>query len=121
MIDEKNRRSPRLQGFDYSQPGFYFITICTHQHQHFLGKICDGDMQLSTMGKIVGEQWKALEECYPHIVLDEFVAMPNHVHGIIQVQDTRERPDYTNVPDPFRGRLEAMADQRYVEVEPGFV
>lgn len=80
-----HRRSIRMKGYDYSQPGAYFITICTHQNQSFFGKIVDGEMQLNDLGKVVQFTWDDLVNHVDNIELGPFVIMPNHVHGIIQI------------------------------------
>jgi putative transposase len=79
------RKSIRLQGYDYSQAGAYFITICTHNRVPLFGEIVDGVMVLNTAGQIVEKCWCAIPEHFPQVTLDEFVVMPNHVHGIITV------------------------------------
>lgn len=78
-----HRRSIRLPGYDYAQTGAYFITVCTHARQPILGKIADGVMYPNRLGIIVWACWRDLPRHYPHVVLDAFVVMPNHVHGII--------------------------------------
>lgn len=81
-----NRRSIRLRGYDYSRPGYYFITICIHDHtQRLLGDISGGKMIPNTMGAIVDFTWHDLLHHVAGIALDEFVVMPNHVHGIIRI------------------------------------
>ncbi len=78
------RRSPlRLRGFDYSQPGAYFVTVCTQSRETRFGVVVDGVMRLSTEGKIVGGTWLCLPDHYPDVQMDVFVVMPNHVHGIV--------------------------------------
>ena len=77
------RKSPRLQGYDYSQSGAYFITICTHLRQYFFGEINDEEMTLSSAGEIATICWNSIPDHYPDVDLDAFVVMPNHVHGII--------------------------------------
>ena len=79
------RKSIRLQGYDYSQAGAYFITVCTHSRAPLFGEIVDGVMVLNTAGQIVEKCWCAIPEHFPQVTLDEFVVMPNHVHGIITV------------------------------------
>ncbi|MDV6346496.1 transposase [Nitrosomonas sp. Is35] len=79
------RKSIRLQGYDYSQAGAYFITVCTHNRAPLFGEIVDGFMALNTAGQIVEKCWCAIPEHFPQVTLDEFVVMPNHVHGIITV------------------------------------
>ena len=83
----RHRRSVRLPGHDYSSAGAYFLTICTHQREAPLGEIVNDEMVLSDSGRIVAQEWErtgALRSC---ATLDEFVVMPNHVHGIIMITD----------------------------------
>ena len=82
------RKSIRLQGYDYSQAGLYFITVCTHNRVPLFGEIADGVMALNTAGQIVEKCWCAIPEHFPQVTLDEFVVMPNHVHGIITIGTT---------------------------------
>ena len=79
------RRSIRLKGYDYSSPGAYFITICTHRQRCLFGNIVEGSMQLNRMGRIAHACWKAIPDHFPHASLDAFVVMPNHVHGIVSI------------------------------------
>jgi len=85
----KGRRSIRLRDYDYSQPGVYFITICTLHRGYPFGEIVDGKMVLNEMGDIAAESWQWLERQYEYVVLDEWVIMPNHLHGIIVITDCR--------------------------------
>ena len=78
----------RLQSYDYSQPGAYFVTICTHGRVCILGDVVDGKELLSGAGNVVRECWGDLPNHYPHVELEEFVVMPNHIHGIITLRDT---------------------------------
>ena len=80
-----DRRSLRLQSYDYSQPGAYFITICTYEKKNLLGNIVDGEMNLTEAGRTIWDIWESLPKQYPEIQLDAFVVMPNHIHGIIMV------------------------------------
>ena len=86
-----HRRSLRLKGYDYTQPGAYFVTICTHQRQPLFGRVVDGNMVLNAYGEIVREEWFRSAE----IVLfpDEFVVMPNHIHGIVWIVAQDDAPD----------------------------
>jgi len=77
------RRSIRLKGYDYTQPGAYFVTICTHRREMLFGRVVDGVMQLNEFGRIVEWTWYDLPNHVANITLDAFVIMPNHVHGII--------------------------------------
>ena len=82
------RRQPlRLRDYDYTRPGAYFITICTHRRRCLFGRVADGAMHPNAFGAIVGSCWRALPRHYPHVELDGFVVMPNHVHGILLLTD----------------------------------
>lgn len=77
--------SARLKHYDYANPGLYFVTICTANHEHFFGEIVDGEMQLSSIGVIADVLWHEIKHHTPNIALHEFVIMPNHIHGIIEI------------------------------------
>ncbi len=81
----KKRKSIRLKGYDYSLPGLYFVTICTRNRIHRFGKIANNKMVLNENGKIVEYVWKHLIDHYPSIRLHDYVVMPNHFHGIVQI------------------------------------
>ncbi len=87
--DKHHRRSIRLKGYDYRWAGAYFVTVCTHNRECLLGEIVDGQMRLNELGEIVWEEWFRSAEIRQEIELmpDEFVVMPNHVHGIIVLTD----------------------------------
>ena len=82
-----HRRSIRLKGYDYTQPGAYFITLCTHDRAHLFGEVVDGEMRLNEWGEIVRDEWFKTAQVRPYVQLrdDEFVVMPNHIHGIIWI------------------------------------
>lgn len=82
-----HRRSIRLQNYDYSQSGAYFITICTQNRQCLFGNVVYGKMILNEFGNIVKNFWLEIPQHFRHVVLDEFVVMPNHVHGIIMLNE----------------------------------
>jgi REP element-mobilizing transposase RayT len=78
-----NRRSIRLNGYDYSQEGAYFVTICTCDREPSLGRIVEGEMIRNERGEVVARSWLWLAQRYPFVGLDEWVVMPSHLHGII--------------------------------------
>ncbi len=82
-----HRRSIRLKGYDYTQPGAYFITLVTYERAHLFGAVVNGAMRLNAWGEIVREEWFKTAQIRPYVRLydDEFVVMPNHVHGIIWI------------------------------------
>ena len=86
-VGKKSRHSVRLKNFDYSSPGAYFITICAHDHECLFGKVIGENGKLSVClsdyGKIVNDEWLKSGEIRKEIILDDYVLMPNHFHGII--------------------------------------
>lgn len=90
-FDNKYRiTSARLKGWNYSSIGAYFITICTHNFQPFFGRVYDCEMYLSEIGKIAEEHWIEIPNHFPFIILDRFVIMPNHIHGILILNESEE-------------------------------
>jgi REP element-mobilizing transposase RayT len=83
-----------LKGHDYSSGGRYFITICTNGKVHWFGNISDHKLILSESGQIAEKMWYELPDHFPYISLDEFVVMPDHVHGIIIIGSKSD--DYDN-------------------------
>jgi REP element-mobilizing transposase RayT len=109
--------STRLKNWDYSKPGAYFITICTAKMKNFFGEIEVDDklysvdeikkiMKLNVYGKIVEKEWLQTEKIRNNVILDEFIVMPNHFHGIIMltndcVETTRRVVSPNTVPHPL--------------------
>lgn len=85
--DVHHRRSIRLREFDYSSSKAYFVTLCVQGRECLFGGIVQSDMVLNEAGRKVEEVWRSLPERFPNVVVDEFVVMPNHLHGIIVVAD----------------------------------
>lgn len=81
------RKSPRLQGYDYAQSGAYFVTICTHHRQHLFGDVVGDAMKLNELGERVQWHWYDLPNHFQNIKIDVFVVMPNHIHGVIFITD----------------------------------
>jgi putative transposase len=87
--DKHHRRSTRLRDYDYSQAGAYFVTIVTHSHRSFFGQIADGAVRLNEAGQITAQCWLQLPERLAHLELDEFAVMPNHLHGILVLDNAQ--------------------------------
>ncbi len=79
--------STRLKDWDYSRYGYYFVSICTKDKQHFFGDIVGDKMKLSEIGKIVAGEWRKTDSIRDYAKLDEWVIMPNHLHGIIIIRN----------------------------------
>jgi len=86
---DQHRRSLRLQGYDYAQAGAYFVTLCTRGRECLFGEIVDGAMRPNDAGSAVSDEWFKTARIREHVRLnaDEFVVMPNHVHGILWIVD----------------------------------
>lgn len=82
-----HRKSIRLKGYDYSQPGAYFLTLVVYQHDCLFGEIQDANMFLNDLGKIADECWRAIPDHFPFVELGAHVVMPNHVHGVIVIHE----------------------------------
>jgi REP element-mobilizing transposase RayT len=79
--------SARMQGHDYSSPGAYFVTAVTKDRVPFFGRIVDGKMELSEIGGIVADEWRKTALIRKNVQLDEWVVMPDHLHGILIIRD----------------------------------
>lgn len=84
--DKYRRRSIRLKGYDYSQTGSYFVTVCSWNRECMFGDIIDDQMKLRAFGEIVQACWYDLPRHHSQVGLDAFVVMPNHVHGVVVLQ-----------------------------------
>ncbi len=85
--EKHHRRSIRLNGYDYSQSGAYFVTLCTYQKQCWFGEIRNSQMHLNQIGKIAAQEWLRTSQLRPEFQLDEWIVMPNHLHGIVLIKD----------------------------------
>ena len=81
--------SARLKGWDYSQPGWYYVTLCTQDRQCHFGDIANDQMRPSAIGEIVAEEWQRTPVVRPNVGLDAWILMPNHLHGIIILQEAK--------------------------------
>lgn len=86
-IKMRNRESHRLTGYDYSRNGAYYITIVCQDRMKQFGHILNGKMVLNDAGRMVRDVWNNLPNRFPTVVLDSFMIMPNHIHGIIVIND----------------------------------
>lgn len=94
-----HRRSIRLKGYDYSQAGLYYITICTQNQLCLFGDIQNQEMILNDAGKVINQWWNEMKCKYKNIELHEHIIMPNHFHGIIQIANTPVGADLCVCPD----------------------
>jgi REP-associated tyrosine transposase len=87
---QTRRPSLRLQDYDYTKLGAYFVTICTRNRQHVFGGVEQGIMVLNIIGEIVQEEWLNLPQLRNNIELDQFIVMPNHFHAILFIRHELE-------------------------------
>lgn len=76
-----------MRGYDYAQAGAYFVTVCAWNKECLFGDVVDGKMRLNEYGQIILREWMHTPEIRKEIELDEFCIMPNHIHGIVTIQD----------------------------------
>ena len=85
--DKHHRRSIRLKGYDYSSPGAYFVTICTNNRECLFGRVEDGQVELTPIGKVADRFWHEITDHFEHVKNNEHVIMPNHLHGILMINE----------------------------------
>jgi putative transposase len=82
-----HRKRLRLPHHDYGTPGAYFVTVCTHERASLFGGVADGTVQLNHAGRMVGDAWAGIPARHSAVALDTFVVLPDHLHGIIVLQE----------------------------------
>jgi REP element-mobilizing transposase RayT len=106
-----NRKSIRLLGYDYSQLGAYFVTICVHNRKSLFGQIVNSEMTLNNLGLLAETAWMDLPNHFSSIEVDTFIVMPNHTHGIIIIRDTRNiissspRPSLASIVGSYKATV----------------
>ncbi|HLJ68426.1 MAG TPA: transposase [Chloroflexota bacterium] len=96
------RPSLRLETYDYTQPGAYFVTICTLARVCLFGDIRDGVMHHNDAGRTIQSLWEALPQRFSHISLDAFVVMPNHLHGVVVITEGRPHQGLGQIIGAFK-------------------
>ena len=85
MTEIRNRKRNRMIDFDYCSDNLYFVTSCTNDKVCCFGEIDDGGMILNELGEIAEGQWQWLINKYPYLISHAFVVMPNHIHGVLEI------------------------------------
>jgi len=86
--------SSRLKNWDYSADAHYFVTVCAKNQEHYFGEIINEKMELAKMGEIAQKCWQAIPDHFPFVVLDEYIVMPNHIHGILIIDKSKTADIY---------------------------
>ncbi len=89
------RRTTRLRGFDYASDAGYVVTICTDQRRPLFGIIADGQLQPTRLGTVVEREWRKTGKMRRGVLLDAFILMPNHLHGIVILNRLEDSPGET--------------------------
>jgi len=113
-ITPARRRSPRIAHYDYSSPGTYFVTICTHERACLFGNFARGEMVLTDIGRIVDDCWSEIPQHHTAVALDLYVVMPNHLHGLLSITPPRgtETPQTTPNLNAIVGSFKSAATRR---------
>jgi len=104
----------RLKSWDYSNPWWYYVTICTKDKKCWFGKIKNGKMYLNNLGKIVNEEWLNTSNVRENIELDYFIIMPNHLHGIIIINSVETTRCVVSANDKIEQQIKKETSQRLV-------
>ncbi len=112
------RQTVRLPGYDYATPGAYFITVCTNDRVPLFANIRDGDVIPSAAGRIVHAAWRDLPAHHRHVMLDAWVVMPDHVHGIVVLTDAPRRAGDASNDVPHASDGVGAGSQPAPEIEP---
>lgn len=133
---DHHRRSIRLQGYDYSQEGWYFITICCQERAHLFGEIINGEMILNEAGQMIESEWLKLKIRFPNIHCHQYVIMPDHFHAILEIiivgtttiKNTEKSDnktvgstlvvDHTLVVDPIEGQQRIDGQPQRIDGQP---
>jgi REP element-mobilizing transposase RayT len=113
MADPPVRKPTRAPGFDYREPGPYFVTICEHRRISRFGVIVDEDMQPNASGEMILSAWRSLPTTFPTATLDAFVLMPNHFHALIMLsaEDVETNPSLSAIVQWFK----TVTTKRYIQ------
>ncbi len=97
-------QSTRLQNWDYASNGHYFITICTKDRQNYFGEIKNNQIILNEYGKIVYDEIKNINNYNKLIMIDEFIIMPNHIHGILIIDNNTVETSIYGVSNDYENK-----------------
>jgi len=114
--DKYRIESSRLPYWDYGSAGCYFVTICTKNRANFFGRVDDVNVELSQIGAVADRCWLEIPRHFPFVELDEYIVMPNHIHGIIIIENTHEKMDNSNHLNESNESNESVETQDFVSL-----
>ena len=112
MSNHKFHKNVRIPGYDYTQPGAYFLTICSYQRKQIFSKIHDTIVHPSPLGNLLKENWTSIPARYPGCELGEYVLMPNHMHAIFVIIDPNWRKSLGQLVQTFKAAVTKQAAQK---------
>ena len=119
------RKPTRLKKYDYSTPGAYFVTICTHKKSHIFGKIDNEQMQLNKLGIIVNNEILLIKSHYSNVQIEKYTIMPNHIHMIISISETErinpfptKKHDISNIIGKFKAGVTRNVGNAFMHSAP---
>jgi len=110
-----HRRSIRLKGYDTTSAGAYFVTICTQKRECLFGHVVDEEIHINEMGAIVQTEWIRTLEIRNNVLIDEFMIMPNHLHGILFLREWDDVGAHCNVPLPDTRQIEQFGNPLLIQ------
>ena len=100
----------RLPGYDYSKSNYYFVTLCTKDKKEWFGAVMNNQMVLDEIGKIIKQQWIWLADQYPYVVPDQYVIMPNHLHGIVVINQQKKGHSTGKIANSLKDKLQFLKE-----------
>ena len=98
-----NRRSIRMRGYDYSQSGLYFVTICTQDRWRLLAEVKNDELVLTDVGMMINDCWLKMQDRFPNVYVDYYVIMPDHMHFIVRlISDENKRSRLSELVGAFK-------------------
>lgn len=113
----KRKNSLRRPGYDYSAEGAYFVTICTHKRLHYFGEIVEEVMHLSVLGGMAETYWLAIPSHNPGVETDAFVIMPNHMHGILVLDDGNKGASVSQIVGRYKAAVTRLARRSDIGID----
>jgi len=114
LIYKYHRFSIRLTEYDYSHPGYYFITLVTQNRYKRFGVIINKKMQLNNIGRMIKKEWKQIPKRFKPVVLDEYIIMPDHFHGIIKIIPTKKPSEKLTLFEII-GAFKSITTHKYID------
>ncbi|TAL67119.1 MAG: hypothetical protein EPN82_16235 [Bacteroidetes bacterium] len=117
----RNRKSNRLFDYDYSNEGLYYVTLCTKERIEWFGKINNYKILLDDYGVIVKNFWEDIPKHYNNVLIDEYVIIPNHIHGIIIINKNNVGTEHCSVPNNHNNHQKARTEKCSIPTKKTYI